>query len=344
MGVIRKLYKWIIISVMIQTAFLAYIDFVYLGIDGPVKATVYDVEKEKDISRKVKISEKAKEIKVSYNGSYAAFTVDSKLEILDVKNNKRKKTIDASNGYITYYRWLTDRNILIYSKTVSNMNGSCVEVITYDPELDVERSYPNISELPEFSEVVDIQFSTITNIVYVKVKLSESQAEIYKYNIMDELKYVTSTGINTVIKETIYRDSLVYQDDNSKIYVRDGEKNTIKALPFEGKMVLLGIDSKDRIFIGELSDENKIARIHYGGIDNYFEKELMSVQLDVPVTSDRIIISQNGVVYELMEGEKTLKEIKSGRHITFYGNFIEMLNNYIVTMDGKYLKITENTV
>jgi hypothetical protein len=136
----------------------------------------------------------------------------------------------------------------------------------------------------------------------------------------------------------------VYQDDNSKIYVRDGEKNTIKAMPFEGKVVLLGIDSEDRIFIGELSDENKIARVHFGRLDSSFEKEWMSVQLDVPVTPDSIIIAQDGVVYELMEREKTLNEIKSGRRITFPGKFIEMLNDYIVTRDGKHLKLIVNTV
>lgn len=340
MKTIARIYKWIIISVFLQVVILAYLNFIYLGDGGAVKATMYQPEDEAPVSREVKIPAEASGIKASFNGLYAAYTMNGKLEIFDIKNRRSKKTIDTGKDILSYYRWLPDRNMIIYSSTSIDKGKVYVNVITYDVDSGVERSYPKVSGLPDGSGVEDIELSPLTNIVYVKVKVSDSQARIYRYNIMDNLKYIMSTGINTVIKETIYSDNLVFQDGKNKIYVKDGRRNTTKLLPFKSKMALLGIDSEDKVYAGELNKENKVYKIYFGKLDDRIDRSWIQLQLDKPALPQNIIITPGGAVYKLSEDDKVLYGIDSDRRIELTGEFVEMLEGYIVTKDNKRLKLT----
>ena len=186
------------------------------------------------------------------------------MEIINNNEKKIVKLIDSDNGEINYYRWVPDRNIVIYSFKSSGAKNGTVQIDTYDVDTDLERSYPEIGELPKGSEVNDIELSALTNIVYVKIKAENANAIIYKFNIMNNLNYVMDTSINTVIKETYYSDNLLYQDKKNRIYIRDGIKGGSKLLSFKGKMVLLGIDGEDKAYIGELNNDNKVYKLYYG--------------------------------------------------------------------------------
>jgi len=325
---------------MLQTAFLAYFDLVYLQNRGTVKATVYETEKEVSNSVEVELPREASGIKVSADGAYVAYSLDGKLEIFDISNRRGKKTIDMGEDLLFYYGWLPDRDMVIYSRRVTEKGKTAVQISTYDIHSDVERSYPEISGLPSASEVLDIELSPLTNVVYVKVKVSDSKARVYRYDIMDNLMRVMDTGISTVIKETLYNDNLIYQDDKNKIYVRAGKNKAAKQLPFKNKMVLLGVDSEDKVYVGELNKEDRVSRIYFGLLDELLKGSWTEIPLEKPVLPGNILITPKGAVYELAEAEGLLRGIDGSENIAYEGKFIELLDDYVVTRGGKGLKFT----
>ena len=101
--------------------------------------------------------------------------------------------------------------MLIYSiKEPEGITGR-VRISTYDISAELDRSYPDIKNLPSGSEIIEIELSPLTNIVYPMIKTSSSRARIYKFDIMDNLSLIMKTDLSTIIKETMYSDRLIYQ-------------------------------------------------------------------------------------------------------------------------------------
>ena len=144
---------------------------------------------------------------------------------------KEIKRLEPAGGEITYHRWLPDREMLIYAIKEPEAKSGHVRISTYDVIPDLVRSYPDIKELPAGSGVMDIELSPMTNIVYPKIKTSDTRARIYKFDIMDNLSLVFKTDHTTVIKETLYTDNLVYQPVGKRICVMNGQTGKFTYLP-----------------------------------------------------------------------------------------------------------------
>ena len=329
------IYRWILISVLLQLVVLSFINFVFLTSRSQVKATSFEVAEEKpktDVS--LKVSRNASNFQVSFNGSYASYVQNDKLVIVNLLNKKEIKTIYASPDALTYYRWLPDRNMVIYSLSTREDNPAGVRIYTYDVDTGVERDYPRISNIPKGSKVVDIEVSPLTNVVYLKMVVGNTRANIYKFNIMNNLSYIMSTSTDSVIKETNCSDKLVYQDGRKKLFVRDGIKNVTWSFPFKKKMSLLEVDSEDRVYVGELDEAGKVVRILYGKLSVEPDKAWSQIMLKRPVIPDNITVTPNGTVYELVESDRCVYNVRNNSQITYKGKFVCILNDYIVSIDN----------
>jgi len=335
-----RFFRWIIISVVMQVVLLAYFNFIYIPGRNNVRATMYELPEDKVENREIKIPLEAEKVRVSYNGSYAAYIIDGNLEIAGIENKRFKKVIKRSGEIFSHVRWLPDRDMLIYSLKSSDSSARYVEIATYDLDAGVERSYPKIEDLPKGSEVTSIELSPLTNIVYVKIKVGDSTSKVYKYNIMDNLKFVVTLDNNTVMKETFYSDNLVYQGQSYKIFVRNGRTNTSKTLAFKGKMVLLGVDSEDNIYAGELDKDNKVCKVYYGKHNAESVKSWKQVSLENPAASGKIFVTDEGSIMIEDEKEKYVYTVGSPGKTAYKGDIVEVLNDYLVTKEGKNLKLT----
>ncbi|MCR4434703.1 MAG: hypothetical protein QHH06_03775 [Clostridiales bacterium] len=336
-----RVYKWIIISVFLQVAVLCFINFVYLSHDETIKATSYEIsdKPKKDVS--MKLPEDASEAKVSFDGSYVGYMRDRKLEIVDLQTQKVKKTINESMDNLTYYRWLPDSNMVIYSISSQDNKPGNVQIYTYDVDTDVERNYPKISNLPKESRVEDIELSPQTNVIYAKIRTGPSQTQIYKFNIMNNLSYIMTATADIEIKETSFSDKLVYQDSKGRLFVRNGLQNATSQLQFKNRMALLEIDAEDKIYVGELDEQDRVVKIYYGKLSStQSEKTWTEVSLQTPVESRNIFITRSGNIYEIVDSEKTAYKIGGSGKITYKGDVVEILDDYIVTKDGQEIKLT----
>ncbi len=333
------IYKWILLAVLFQALVFSYLEFIYLPNRGAVKATAFEVSDGNIKSKNVRIPADAANISVSYNGFYAAYGQGNKIVLIDIRSGKKLKTLDASGGTFSYFRWLPDRDMLIYSTKAPDGEKGKVRISTYDVGPNLERSYPNIADLPEDSETVDIELSPLTNVVYAMIRTGDSKVKVYKYNIMDELSFVMNTGSKTVFKETAYSDNLVYQADGGKVTVRSGKSGKNGSLPVKESLVLLAVDSEDNVYAGQLDDTDKITAVHWGKLDQK-SGEWKKTNLDTPSLAPELFITPNGSLYRVSRQDKQVVDEGDGSKISFEGEFLEVLDDYVVSLDGSRLKLT----
>ncbi len=341
MKTIKRIYRWIIFSIFFQVLIFLFFNNYYLVRDVDIKASSYDVADEKPKEDKgIKVSSDAKDIKVSFDGAYAAYLLNGNIEFSDIKSKKTKDVIKPQKGEIDYYKWLPDRNIIIYSEKSILSKSTSIQISTKDIDSGLDHSFPKITGLSKNSEVQSIELSPLTNVVYAKVKSGSSQAKIYKFNIMDQSSFIMSVDADASIEELSYKDILLYEDKpKNRVRAWDGINKHSWSLPFKQKIVLLGTDSEDKIYIGEIDDNEKISKIYYGNLDKESHESWQEVVLEEVVGKDRIVISGEGHIFLVDSTKEAIKDLKSGSEITYKGNFVEVIDNYVVYLDKNKLNL-----
>lgn len=335
---LAMLYRWIIVSVLLQAVFLSYLNFIYLPNRGTIKATMYEFGDDSLKDRGIKVPSGAKNITVSYNGLFAAYLNDGQLTIIDVQKGKTVKTLEPAAGEFTYFRWLPDRDMLIYSTRTSTKDKGQVVVSTYEIDTSLERAYPNIKSLPEGSSVTDIELSPLTNIVYVLVKTGESKTRLYKFNIMDDLSFVMNGGAEMLIKETAYSDMLYYQNDSNSVMSRNGKTGKASRLLQGSKYRLLCVDSDDKAYIGFLDKDGKVTEILSGKSDQDV-KQWQKIVLNSPASPSDVFVTPAGPVFIADRKAGEILKPDGSAAGKFDGSLLEVLDDYIVSLNGNRLEL-----
>ncbi|HOL92511.1 MAG TPA: hypothetical protein PK767_09715 [Clostridiales bacterium] len=308
---IKTIYKWILISVILQTAFLSWLNYVYLPNRGHFKSTMYEAEFLAVKNRSYRLPEGADDISVSYDGLYAAYMLDGQIVIADLDGGREIKRLGPAGGKITYHRWLPDREMLIYAIKEPEGRSGRVRISTHDVIPDLDRSYPDIKGLPEGSAVIDIELSPMTNIVYPKIQTSKTRARIYRFDIMDNLSLMFKTDLTTVVKETLYSDNLVYQVAGERTRVRNGKTGKTSYIPVKQAHLLLDIDGRDVIYAGITDKSGSVSEIRYGKAGTE-AAEWNSISLSDPAAADDIMITADGSVYIADRQARTVECVKGG--------------------------------
>lgn len=336
----NRIVRWIAISIIFQVVVLSYINFIYLPNRGKVSVSAFNFSGDDVGDKTVQLPRNANGPAISYNGLYVAYKVDNRLEIYDVKAGRTIKKLEAKSGTMTYFRWLLDRDILIYSVKEPDGKKGQVQLLTYDlGGAGVERNYPKLTGLTEGSEVTDIEVSALTNVVYFMVKTSETRTQIYKYNIMDKLKFVMSARVDTIIKETGYEDNLVYSDSKDDIYVLKGSNSRKNKLSFKESLVLLEIDSEDNIYAGVLNGSGKVESIKVGKADTP-EKEWKTVKLGNAASVGDIFIPDGGRIFVADRQNSKITDVSSSSSYGYKGELLDVLDDYKATLEGNKLHLT----
>lgn len=330
------IYNWILISVLLQTAVLAYVNYVYLPGRGAFRATAYNDEAPGVKNRSFKLPEGASGISVSFDGLYAAYRLGDSLEIADIDRKKTVKRLSPAGGEFTYFRWLPDREMLIYSIREPEGKDGRVRISTYDIGPELDRSYPDIKNLPENSAIVDIELSPLTNIVYPKIQTSDTRARIYKFDIMDNLRLIMKTDLDTVITETMYSDNLIYQPAGKKILVRNGKSGKTSNIPVKEANKLLAVDDRDYIYAAATDDDGMLTAVYYGKLGQKPD-EWQWVSPGSPESAEDLFITPEGGIYIADGQDKTVRALKGSGTTKYQGELIAVTDSYAVSLDGNKL-------
>lgn len=333
---ISRIAIWIAISIFIQVIVLAYLNFTYLPGRNKVNDVILKSQEETIKSKRIVIPRDADKIKVSYNGKYVAYLYKDKLKIMDVYNKKIIKTLSYHGREFSYYKWLHDRNMFIYSLEPLEESPGLIEIFTYDMDWDILRKYPDIEGLDKNSRIEEIALSPLTNIIYMKIK-SSTDAKIYKFDIMDNLSFIMNVEQSAVIKKAYYSDSLVIQDDSYKLHIWDGkEKHTLKT-PIDDKVVLLALDERDNVFIGQVDSEGRVCKILAGELNPKEDINWKEIKLDYFIKSSVIYITTEGRIYTVEDEKNTVYDVTENSIHSYKGDFIEILDRYIISRKGRHL-------
>lgn len=333
---LRMVFKWILLSILLQTAVLAYFNFIYLPNRGKYRATAYAEDSAPVKNRSFVLPEGAGEVSVSFDGLYAAYKKGKSVVIADIDKRKNIKELNPAGGSITYYRWLPDREMLIYAVKEPGGEKGRVRIATYDIGPELERSYPDIKNLPGGSEVINIELSPLTNIVYPVIKTSSTRARIYRFDIMDNLTLIMKTDLTTVIKETMYTDNLVYQPAGGKISIRNGKTGKTLQAPLKEAVLLLSVDGYDYIYAAGIDENGMAAAIYYGKAGQK-EDEWKRIGLPEAVKAEDIFVTANGSVYAADRKAKTITDLENPARTEYKGELLTVLDDYSVSLDGNKL-------
>lgn len=337
-----RIYKWIVLAVLFQVIVFSYLEFVYLPNRGNVTATAFESSDSEVKSKSIKMPADAGGAMVSFDGSYAAYTQGGKLLIIEIKNGKTLKMLEAGEGNFSYYRWLPDRDMLIYSIKEPDGEKGQVRISTFDLGPKLERSYPKITGLPEGSIITDIELSPLTNVVYAMVKTGDTRIKVYKYNIMDNLNFVMNAGVKAIFKETAYSDNLIYQEDGGRITFRSGKTGKKTYIPVKGNLKLLAVDAEDNIYAGQLNDSGEVVAVYHGKIDGKL-KEWERTELNAPFDVSEVFVTPDGRIYTSSGKEKFIRGLADVSKFSYEGELLGILDNYIISKDDSRLRLTAIT-
>ncbi len=341
MKVLVKWYKWIILAIIFQFCVLFYINNVFLNTNVAVNVTNTGT-KTKPETGDFTVPETASDVKLSFNAKFGAYLSDGVLHIIDADSNKDKQVAGMEKDKITFFKWLPDRDMVIYSSDTKNGKKGVVQMSTYEADSETARDYPEISGLSSKSEIKDIDLSPYTNVVYAKIRTSDSNSKIIRFNVMSQYAHVMNLGADAIIKECSYVNKLVYQNPGESIYIYDGIKVVKNKIPVDAKEVrVLDIDQDDTLYIGILNTSGKVTQIYKQKItedkptDNWTK-----ISLQDSVSPENIVISGTGNIYAVNSEENTVSNLENDLKASYRGDFLEILNGALVSKDGKKVNIT----
>lgn len=353
MKALKRIIIWILISLIMQVAVLYYVDnylFASEGAGGKIVSTKVDKEKERKKKKAdVSIPEAADHVSVSYDGSYLSYYKDDELRIIDIYTGNEKKVDFENNEAVSFYKWAPDRNILLISTKKEYSKSSKFLFYSYDAERDVNEKLETKEQedtafvTDKTSEIMDLQLSPLTNMIYIKTALKGGRSSIYSINIMKRIDKV-DTQVHFIgdIRIVPNDDRIAYESiTKNNVYVT----GKTKPISINGvdKLSLLGVDENDVIYVGELEGDasngsSRIKNIYYGTI-NDDTSTWKSVKLKDAVNKKDIYVSRDGKIYMNDNLKGVVTEIKTNKDTAYKGIFFQMYDGGVASIsDGKLLE------
>ncbi|KAJ51821.1 hypothetical protein BD780_000570 [Clostridium tetanomorphum] len=333
----KRIFAWVVLSLIIQLIGFYYVDKYYLSTDTAVKVKKIEKKNDKKPEAEVKIPENATRVNLSFDGKYVAYYDEDKLKVVNTKDGDVKDISFEDGVKVSYYKWLSDRNRMLIGEKHNNENGHGFKLSYYDVDKDAKEEIKDLTWADENSEVEDIQASTLTNVIYVKVARSGGRSSLYWINIMKEMKRIYPNAY--LIGETAilnHEDKLLYEDATyNKIFATNREESI--RITDVTKPRLLGVDIDDNVYIGSMEND-KITKVYYGTLDKP-TRDWNVIPFMEPVDKDDVYISEEGKVLVNDNLKGIVKEVATGKETSYSGKFIQVYSSGVASIkDGKLVK------
>lgn len=289
---------------------------------------------------KVYIPPLASEVKMSYDGSFAAYVVGNELDVLDSATGDVKKI--QLDHPLAFFYWLPDRNRLLIFKSSEEKYQKQFLLDYFDADRGETNSDNTISfyAARKSMEIRDVKVSTLTNSTFIKTVDSQEKTQIYYMDIMKKMKKLTLKTKNVGNIEAIrHKTHLVYEDTGrGRIYIST-VTNSIKIDGVDEES-LLGIDNDDHIFVGAVQ-KGKITKIYTSSLDEDMLK-WSSYTLTSPANPEDISISRNGEIIVNDAVNHNILKLKSGQRLYYTGKLIQVIEHGIAINNNGELIIKKD--
>lgn len=334
-----RLYRWIIVSLVLQMLLLLSIEIFLSVSSGEVRITAHATLGGLPVGREMKVPLAASGIQLSGSGEFAAFLQGQELTVSG-PSSAGSHTVPLQEGErVSLYQWLPDRNMLLCAIHAAGGKGDWVKLFSYDAQTQLIREYPAITGLLPGSVVSEVDLSILTNTVYVKVDHGAGRASVYKYDILNNLDFCFETAAPVSMAQLRLEDLLVYEADK-RLYVYNGITGMSGRLSPDMDLVLLGIDRQDRLYAGLLDEKGRVGKILSASMARWSSGALETLALSEPVSPEQLWISPSGEAIRVNLSENTIVRLPAGEPDYYDGEFIQLLEGSYAVRKGGSLQMS----
>lgn len=329
----KKIVVWVIISLILQSSVLLYLDKYYFVTETNFQAKKVETPKKPTIKNvQINVPDTATQMSVSYDGKYLAYYEADTLKVVNTLTGEKKVVGFDKDIKLSFYKWQSDVDNLLIAEKKTTTKGDSIKLSRYEPQKDKKFDVNNDNKgnpipilLPDKkSEVQDLEFSALTNMIYAKIGHSGSRNSIYAIDVMARMNKLKINSYFTGNIVSFRTDSrMVYEDlTYHKIYVTGlGGAITIKGVT---SPALLATDEDDNLYIGQ-RDGDKITKIYYGQVTDSTSK-WNSIDLKNPVKAKDIFISGSGKIYINDNLKGLVLNVTDNKEINYKGQFLQIYN------------------
>lgn len=322
----KKILFCIILSYLIQAVALFYVDKVLLK--ESTKFTISSVNGTvQNLDVNVKIPEGAEKVQISFNGRYIIYFKDNKLMLVNTKTSETKQILNDTK--ILSIKWVPNNNTLFIVENLSNK----VNTKTYNAINGVEQ---NVTELCPYKKNMTTDCFLSTSAQYISISNGDNTT-IHRVDIDKTPKKLDRT-VGKLGSASVFwlNDVFFYEDSANKKFYRF-TKGVSKSLPFKNpdKLTILKA-AGNSLYMGECAEKNdstKISKILYEE-DKSSEATWKTVNLENPVDIDDIYINENNEVFTNDSSKGKIKNLTTGKSISYKGKFVSMNDRIIFSLDN----------
>lgn len=332
-----------------------YVEYVYLTGDYEIKmeknpsagmlANGIKSSKKDDAEvksfKELSLNQNVTDVMLSHNGRWVSYIENGKLKIFDINENKMDEFSSGKNGEIVYYKWLNEGSSMMIIQKIEEKDGeSYFDPVSYDAKkqeyIDVVDFDYNEIKIPitdPNESVSDIQFSTATNVFYIKIDKSNGKSNLYSLNVMNQMKCVKENkNIGNIVVPTTSANCIM--EINGGIFALNSREE-IKVPNLQNPRIL-GADKDDYVYFGD-EINGKIENLCYCML-NSEDKAWKYFKLKEPAELNEIKIDYSGKLLIIDDDKKTVYDVKKEKEIKYEGNFLQSYGEGIITKNGSEIK------
>lgn len=211
----------------------------------------------------------------SFDKRFMATIVDDQVSIYEAGKKGEPQRINLHGKKVSFFEWLPDRNLAIfatygYDNETDNYE---VHIAQYDPVYPERELDTPIEDAPEDSKIVDVAYSTATNVVYMKLEVAPERYRIYRTDANYDTRRIHVQAENIGRIAVFYDEDIFFYDNlrTGVVYMFEGATSSWREISPVGKYRLVGIDGQD-IYVAELNRDDKVVAAYRGRLRQGFTK------------------------------------------------------------------------
>lgn len=267
---LAKVFIYFFLGIFIMGGFYYYLDRIYFAPTS--EFTVTGSNGSKVVGDQFEfVSDKTGKLYYSHEKKYMAVVKKDSVKIYTAGKPKEVININLNGKEVSYFEWLNDRDLAI----MGLYGGADHDIVLeqFNPESPDHKVDTKIDGLPRNSKIVDVVYSTATNVVYMKVEVDDNAYRIYRTDANYDTRriYVQATNIGRI---DAFKDEDRFFYDNLRtgtIYMYEDHKGSWRIISPDGRYLLIGVDKNQDIYIAKVDKDNKALSVSKGKLGVGFE-------------------------------------------------------------------------
>lgn len=338
---VRNIILWIIISIIVQTGMLYYMNnYMFKNI---TKVT-YKIIKSNESPKKIissSIPQDADNVQVSYTGKYVSYTSNSSLHVIKMSTGENKTVSLGCDFDDAYSKWRNSEDRLL----IIEKSSYGIKVYKYDPStgekqqaLDCNNKARTYELTRSSSNITGLQTNDLNTIMYLKESTSKQFSYIDRLDISSLSDRVErfQMGLKKIGDYYVFKaeDKVVFEDlAANKISIATSGDCINIDIPGVDNPKLIDVDNQGNLYVGNVVND-KIAEIYTASLnkkstssdDSTFTTNWNKITLKQPAYSKDLYVSDLGDIYTVNRLKGKVLNVKTAKTVSF--------NNMYVTMYG----------